>query len=81
MYIRRNILISTAALSLFGSQALFAQSNSNSESSKTVKTSQAEEKPSRRKKAEMCGECGKPETECECHGHKEDKSGEKKEKE
>lgn len=29
------------------------------------------EKKSRNKKVEMCSECGKPESECECHGKKE----------
>ena len=31
--------------------------------------SQSTAKKSRRKKVEMCNECGKPETECECEGH------------
>lgn len=31
-------------------------------------------KRSRRKKVEMCHECGKPETKCECEGHGEDDS-------
>lgn len=35
------------------------------------------EKKARKKKVEMCGECGKPESECECHGHK-DESDKKK---
>ncbi len=29
-------------------------------------------KKSRRKKVEMCHECGKPETQCECEGHGDD---------
>lgn len=28
-----------------------------------------QEKIIRKKKAEMCSECGKPESDCECHGH------------
>lgn len=32
-------------------------------------------KRSRRKKVLMCGECGKPETHCDCEGH-EDHAGE-----
>lgn len=28
-----------------------------------------QEKKVRKKKVEMCSECGKPESECECHGH------------
>ncbi len=37
-----------------------------------------EAKKTRRKKVEMCSECGKPESECECHGHgkKEEKKPE-----
>ena len=29
-----------------------------------------QKKKERKKKALMCSECGKPESECECHGHK-----------
>lgn len=36
-------------------------------------------KKSRKKKVEMCAECGKPESECECHGQKK-KDEPKKEK-
>lgn len=31
-------------------------------------SNQSTEKKSRRKKVQMCHECGKPETECECEG-------------
>lgn len=34
---------------------------------------------SRRKKVEMCQECGKPETECECEGHGEEEAHEHEE--
>lgn len=31
-------------------------------------------KKRRRKKVEMCAECGKPETECQCEGHNDNSS-------
>ncbi len=31
-------------------------------------TNQSSKKKTRRKKIQMCHECGKPETECECEG-------------
>lgn len=34
--------------------------------------SQSSEKKQRRKKVQMCNECGKPEPECECEGHGEE---------
>lgn len=37
-------------------------------------------KKSRKKKVEMCGECGKPESACECHDKKDEKKEEKKDK-
>lgn len=43
---------------------------------------QSTEKKSRRKKVQMCNECGKPELECECegedHGEKDEHTVEKK---
>jgi hypothetical protein len=33
-----------------------------------VITKEKNEKKTRRKKVQMCHECGKPETECECEG-------------
>ncbi|MEK2690303.1 hypothetical protein [Bdellovibrio sp. GT3] len=36
------------------------------------------EKVQRKKKVHMCGECGKPEVECECPGHKNDLEKKKK---
>lgn len=38
-----------------------------------------ETKGGRRKKAAMCAECGKPESECECKGHKEKSENGRKE--
>lgn len=40
---------------------------------KTVQTLTGTEKTKRKKKVAMCGECGKPEAECECHDHKNKK--------
>lgn len=42
-----------------------------------VTANQTEKKPSRKKKVEMCSECGKPEKECECHGKDKKKDVEK----
>lgn len=35
-------------------------------------------KKPRTKKVEMCHECGKPESECDCEGHENEKKAEKK---
>ena len=37
---------------------------------KSVEAIAKEGKKERKKKAEMCNDCGKPETECDCEGHK-----------
>jgi hypothetical protein len=51
-------------------------------SEKTEVNAQVEEKPLvkkvRKKKVQMCGECGKVETECECDHSNEKKKEEKK---
>lgn len=45
----------------------------------TVKSiTNPEIKKDRRKKVEMCAECGKPESECECKGHKDEEKEDKK---
>ena len=62
--------------------ALITTQSSWSEESKTqspknenvVQKITNEAKKSRKKKVEMCAECGKPESECECHGHKDGES-------
>ena len=56
------LLISTSA---------FAQQTSTKEEVKTesVEKIVKEGKKDRKKKAEMCHDCGKPETECTCKGH------------
>ena len=41
---------------------------STKESAMSAETSK--EKKSRKKKAMMCADCGKPESECDCKGHK-----------
>ncbi|WP_413580698.1 hypothetical protein [Bdellovibrio sp. HCB288] len=37
---------------------------------KALETVTGKDKKARKKKVHMCGECGKPEVECECPGHK-----------
>jgi hypothetical protein len=65
------LLITVMALSFF-SVGSFAQGEL-----KEVLTQAKETKPgkkSRRKKVEMCHECGKPEPQCECEGHGDNKA-------
>lgn len=62
------ILISFLLGSLMTSPMAFA----DSESDKVIKKEEQSKTPKkreRRKKVEMCGDCGKPETECDCEGH------------
>lgn len=52
---------------------LFSFSSFGSEEVKQVlspeASQQSKEENKRRKKVEICYECGKPETECDCEGH------------
>lgn len=73
---------------VFGCLLLSANSFADNEVNKMINNkeqSQSTEKKSRRKKVQMCHECGKPETECECegeeHGVKDDHDHEEKEEE
>lgn len=70
-------IVATIALSLVIGSFAFAEENKTSATGNEVTTQATtitKEKKSRKKKIEMCGECGKPESECECHG----KDGKKK---
>lgn len=64
---KTNFVISLVFGCLAFSQGSFAKEElSQLIGSKTE--SQASEKKSRRKKIQMCHECGKPEPQCECEG-------------
>ena len=64
---RKTLLMATVALSLIsGNGNLRADEGVNSKGS--VATAQKTEKKSRKKKVQLCKECGKPEKQCECKG-------------
>jgi hypothetical protein len=72
------LLFAALTLTLFNFSIQASDALSTITETKEVERSS---KPSkRRKKVEMCNECGKPETKCECEGHgdEEGKNGEKK---
>lgn len=66
-----NIFISAAAVVLLSANLAWAQDSKieASKSENVVQKITGQEKKTRKKKVEMCAECGKPESECECHGH------------
>ncbi len=64
-------VLTFAAVFAIGASAS-AQEAKTEPTEKAVKVLTGTEKKTRKKKVEMCGECGKPETECECHGHKDE---------
>ncbi len=72
------MMIITFALGMFiFSTNSFAEGEmSTVKSAKEENQSKQKVKRSRRKKAMMCNECGKPETECECDGHNEEEAHE-----
>lgn len=64
------LLMFTLTLSLFSfSAAAEGELKAILEKKDTVEST----KKPRRKKVEMCNECGKPEHDCECEGHNEEK--------
>lgn len=77
------VLLTSLVVAFLATGTAFAQESSTPQekSSPTATTENAvnaitgKDKKARKKKAAMCNECGKPEAECECKGHKE---GEKK---
>ena len=69
------LLALTLAAALMVGGTAFAEENKSSATENAVQTMTGKEKKSRKKKVEMCAECGKPESECECH----EKDGAKKE--
>lgn len=75
----KTIFLGLMAAALVTSGQAFGQSGNQTQTQDAKKAeAPADKKPSRKKKAMMCSECGKPESECECHGHKD---GEKEKKE
>jgi hypothetical protein len=66
-------LAMVAILISFGGHSAFAQGEkpvTSSDPAANAKT--IEKKSGRKKKVEMCAECGRPESECECHDKKKD---------
>ena len=63
-----SLLFAVLSLTLVNSTTLANDSLSNIIETKEVKKS-SNVKSRRRKKVEMCHDCGKPETQCECEGH------------
>ncbi|OIQ17168.1 MAG: hypothetical protein BM556_13220 [Bacteriovorax sp. MedPE-SWde] len=73
-----SLLFAVLSLTLVNSTTLANDSLSNIIETKEVKKS-SNVKSRRRKKVEMCHDCGKPETQCECEGHgNEEKKDHKK---
>ena len=65
-----------AAVLTLGLSAIAAETSGTATAEKS--TTEAPAKKVRKKKAMMCGECGKPEAECECDHSKDEKKEEKK---
>lgn len=61
-------------VSLFITLSTYAHEESNKSHSSGVESMVKKVKKERRKKAQMCHECGKPEAQCECEGegHREE---------
>lgn len=71
----RNVKMLFLVVSMLSSFSVIAQNTTPTTSPvETVKAITGEKKKeSRKKKATMCEECGKPETECECEHEEEGK--------
>jgi len=68
-----NLLLVILSVVFMSSTTLADESLNNIIGTKEVQNSSTKTvKKSRRKKVEMCNECGKPETQCECEGHGND---------
>lgn len=66
----KNIFL-TAGLTLFISGFAYAESvGTAGATTSPQETKMTPKKSDRKKKVEMCAECGKPESECECHDAK-----------
>ncbi len=70
----KSLKIGFIAAALLFTVGVFAEEIKSSKPAAQEQTVLPKEKKSRKKKVEMCAECGKPESECECdHEKKEDK--------
>lgn len=69
----KSLKLGLITLALLFSSSVMAQGEKTSTISKEEQNVLAAEKKSRKKKVEMCAECGKPESECECDHHKKEK--------
>lgn len=61
-------LITIVLATFLYSGVSFAHDSTQTDNGKSVKS--VEVKKPKKKKIEMCSECGKPESECECHNEK-----------
>lgn len=75
--IMKSITASLLATLIFGTAAL-AQDGVPKSDNKVASPASDITKKSRKKKVEMCSECGKPESECDCHDKDSGKPGTKK---
>lgn len=65
------LLVATAILLLANFTWAQGEKAQTPKNENVVQKITSETKKTRKKKVEMCSECGKPEPECECHGHGE----------
>lgn len=72
---KTNQAISILVMTLLSVDFAWAQGNRTevTKNENVVQQLTGQEKKVRKKKVEMCSECGKPESECECHGHDKQK--------
>lgn len=73
-------IVSMAAVILLSANLAWAQGEKTQAPTgeNAVQKITSETKKARKKKVEMCSECGKPESECDCPGHKKEDSSSKK---
>lgn len=64
------VMISLLALLMSGASVYAEETNATSKAGTVV--TETKKKP-RKKKVEMCAECGKPESECDCPGYEHNK--------
>lgn len=68
-------LITMTLMMLLLSGTAIAKETKTTSTESAVQAITGKEPKSRKKKVQMCAECGKPESECECEGHKEESTG------
>ncbi len=69
------LLTLTIATALMMSGPVLAEETKASSTDTAFQAIAGKEKKSRKKKVEMCAECGKPESECDCPGYEHKKDG------